>query len=80
MAMDTPFDVKTLGRDLSDFQCKVSFYLTDDTPPPEEVSERLWKAHDLVVRVLGILEEHYGFRGEISWAALAQSRPPEGGL
>ena len=75
--MDTSFEMAELARDLIDFQSKVSFHLTDDVPLPTDVSERLWKAHDLVVRVLGTLEDRYGLRDETPWSAFAQSRPPE---
>jgi hypothetical protein len=58
-AMEAPFDLEGLVKDLEAFRHNVSFYLTDEPPLPPDVAEPLWRAHDTVILVLESLRRQY---------------------
>ena len=58
--MEAKFDAKALGTDLCAFRASVLFYLTDERPMPNEISEPLWHAYRLVAGVIAQLVE-YGY-------------------
>jgi hypothetical protein len=54
------FDADGLLRDLISFRENVGFRLMDDTPMPDDLSEPLWEAFQIVHKVIESMKEKYG--------------------